>query len=533
VELTYSRLRATDPVRWRSTALAWRRWATLAGRWASGLGGQVARLRSAWSGMAATAAADYLGRLRHRLTLFRVTCWVADQALSEFAAALGRARALLARAVETAHRAGLVISAGGVVQAPPPIPGSGAPMRAAYRAAVQRTAATEAAAQLAVALSVAESADATAAGRITELLAAGDTATAMLHPSAGPAAVRRWWADLSPAARLRLTVTRAVWLGSLDGVPAAYRDVANRLRLAEERADVDRVIAGAAGGERRRLRKVRDGLEALMDRLDGDDGPRGYLLRLDPAGEGRAVVALGDPDRAGAVLTHVPGMTADLASSATELTRAERVAVRAGELDPARAASAVMWLDYDAPDFVDEAAGRSRADAAAAALRRFQDGLRATHEDGPARFTVLGHSYGSLVVGRAAATAGLAADAVVFVGSPGVGVDSADRLHVPAGQVWSTSSRSDVIQYAPLAPDGLVKDLALSRLVPGAGALLAFGRPEDELWHGRNPSDPGFGARVFASQADAGHLGYWEPGRPALDALAGITLGRDPDVTPR
>jgi hypothetical protein len=536
VEVTYARLRATDPGRWRASALAWRRWAAVVGRWASDLGGQVSRLLSAWSGAAATAAADYLGRLRQRLSLFRVACWTADQALSEFAAALGRARALLARAVETARRAGLAINDSGGVEAPEPIGVSAAPVRAAYRTTVRRAAATEVSADLAAALSVAAAADEAAAGRIIDVLTSDLAAPALPLASAGPDDVRRWWAGLSPGRRRWLAVTRAASLGSLDGVPAGYRDLANRLRLAEQRADLDRAVAGAAGGERRRLRVIRDALDALADRLDGDDGPRGYLLRLDPAGEGRAVVALGDPDRAGAVLTHVPGMTADLASYDKELARAERVAVRAGELDPATATSAVMWLDYDAPDFLDEAAGRSRAEAGAVALRRFQDGLRASHEDGPARHTVLGHSYGSLVVGSAAAVPGLAADRVVFVGSPGVGVESAGRLHLPPGEVWSTTSRSDVIQYAPVAPDGLVKDLALSRLVPGAGALLAFGRPEDELWHGRNPSDPAFGARVFASQADAGHPGYWEPGRPALDALANITLGRSDvggDVTPR
>jgi hypothetical protein len=248
-------------------------------------------------------------------------------------------------------------------------------------------------------------------------------------------------------------------------------------------------------------------------------------LRLDLAGDGRAVVALGDPDRADNILTQVPGMTADLASYGGELSRAERVAVRAAQLDPSVSTSAVMWLDYDAPDFVDEAAGASRAEAGADGLRRFQEGLRATHDGGPAHQTVLGHSYGSLVVGRAAAGPGLDADSVVFVGSPGVGVDSAAQLHVPSDQIWSTTSRSDIIQYAAVAPRSVIEDVFTAVTMPVIGPAVAFATPEDELWFGRNPSDPAFGARVFGSQPDAGHLGYWDPGRPALDAITSITLG--------
>jgi hypothetical protein len=305
--------------------------------------------------------------------------------------------------------------------------------------------------------------------------------------------------------------------------------MANRLLLDERRAELDRAIAGARGHDRNRLRAMRDGLNVLTDRLADGDGPRAYLLRLDLAGDGRAVVALGDPDRSADVLTQVPGMTADLASYNGELSRAERVAERAAELAPATATSAVLWLDYDAPDFVDEAASPRQAEAGAAGLTRFQDGLRAGHLDRTAHQTVLGHSYGSLLVGSAAAQPGLQADDVVFVGSPGVGVDSAKELH--AGQVWSTTSRSDVIQHLPEAPSSLVGDLAIAALSPVPGGLAVFGRPEDDLWFGTNPSDPKFGAHVFASQPDGGHLGYWDRGGPALDAITEITVGRD--VTPR
>ena len=441
-------LEATNPALWRDAALDWRRWAAAAGRWAAELTSCAAGLRAVWTGAAADALAARIGALVRRLTLFRLGCWAADQALSEFSAALARAK-----------------------------PGAD--------------------------LAAATAADDTTAGRLLALFGTAAEPPGIDPPSceAAPAEVARWWAKLSPAHRDWLSATQPGWIGSLDGVPAAARDRANRLLI--------------------------DGLP--LGGMLPEDGPRAYVLRVDPAGDGQAVIALGDPDKAGHVVTNVPGMTADLASYEGELTRAERIAVRAADLAPDRATSSIMWLGYDAPDFLGEAAGRSSANAGATGLRRFQEGLRAAHEGPAARQTVVGHSYGSLVVGTAAARPGFHADSLVFVGSPGVGVDSAARLHAPPGEVWASTSRSDVIQYAAVSPGSLAQDLALSQLRP-AGALLAFGRPEDDLFFGVNPADPSFGARRFPSQPDAGHLGYWEG--PALDALATIALGRG-DVIPR
>ena len=547
--VTYARLRATDPGRWRAAAAAWRAWAALAGRWSAELGPLVARLRSAWSGAAATAAFARLGRLRRVLDLFRLLCWEADQTLSEFAAALDRARTLLARAVATATHAGLVIDDEGVVTTAARSGGAALsrPRAGPYRAdrasqaggagqAAAQAGADQAMAELSAALRLAAEADAAATSRLTDvaaLAAAPDAPPAPATPlppcTATAADVHRWWDTLTPEQRRWLTATEPGWLGPLDGVPAAFRDLANRLLLDDRRAELDRELdraaSGACGSELPRVEGLRHGLGALADRLAGDAGPRAYLLHLDLAGDGRAVVALGDPDRADNVLTQVPGMTADLASYGGELARAERVAVRAAQLGPSASTSAVTWLDYDAPDFVDEAAGAGRAEAGAERLRRFQDGLRATHDGGPAHQTVLGHSYGSLVVGTAATGPGLDADSVVFVGSPGVGVDSAAHLSVPPGQVWSTTSRSDIIQYAAVAPRSVIEDLVTAGTVPLIGPAVAFATPEDALWFGRNPSESAFGARVFASQPDAGHLGYWDPGRPALDAITSITLG--------
>jgi hypothetical protein len=485
-------LRATDPGRWRDTATAWRAWAATAGRWAAELRAHATRLRTIWTGSAADAATAHLATLIRRLNLFRLGCWIADQALSEFATALTRSRSMLG-----GTPAGVTVADNGTVSGHP-------------AAAVRDTAAT-----ITAALTIAAEADGAATSRLSELDTGGTASPPTSDPpscTATPAQVRQWWEALTPAQRRWLLATEPGRLGPLDGVPAGVRDLANRLTLDELPARLP-------------------GLDALRNRLADGDGPRAYLLQIDPAGEGRAVVALGDPDRAAHVLTQVPGMTADLASYGAELARAERIATRATELAPQHATSTVMWLGYDAPDFVHEAASRSQATTGATGLRRFQDGLRATHLGAPAHQTVLGHSYGSLVVGTAAAQPGLATDDVVFVGSPGVGVDSAAELGVPADRVWSSTSHSDVIQWAAVSPRSLVEDLALSQAVPG-GALLAFTRPEDDLYFGTNPSDPAFGARVFASEPDAGHLGYWEPGSAALDALAGIAVGRD-DVIPR
>jgi hypothetical protein len=475
--VTYDRLRTTDPARWTAAALSWRRWAALAGVLCGEFAPLAERLHAAWSGAAADAAVARLEVFRRRLVLFRLLCWRADQALSEFAAALQRARALLERA--RARAAG----------AEPALDDP----------------------DLADALRVAASADGSATARLAELSVVPVAPATLTRPdcTATPARVRQWWAGLSAAERMWLLAAEPASVAGLDGIPAADRDLANRLLLADRR---DQLLRGGADAGRLR------GLDRLAGRLEDERGPRAYLMGLDVSGDGRAVVAFGDPDRAANVLTHVPGMTSDLASLDHELVRAERVATRAAELGPAAGTSSLVWLDYDAPDFLQEAWSARPAEEGAAGLRRFQDGLRATHDGPAARQTVLGHSYGSLVVGKAA-TGALDADGVIFVGSPGVGVDSAAGLTIPADRVFSSTSISDPIQYGAVSPATVARHLLPGPPVTG---------PADDLWFGHNPSDPAFGARVFGSQWNGGHLGYWEPDRPALDALARITLGGAP-----
>jgi len=530
--ITYEQLRSAEPSAWRTAGTAWHRVTELVDRRAAEVARARGGLRQSWSGPASDGAGRALDDLRGALTASRTAFVEIDQVLAEHAAAVAAAKAKLVTSVAAAP-AGLRVAPDGSVSLDR---GMVRPDRPDLPLTGQR--ANEVAAAIRDALARATAADRDAAARLAGLAAAADAGWVVEPPPyrppacAEPATVRRWWDRLGPAQQRWLVQHEPDVVGRLDGVPASARDQANRLLLEDHRSRLlnrrslllaRRIRTPDEAREIARIDRSLDGLDAIGHRLAATHGPRAYLLALDPAGDGRAVVSVGNPDRADNVLTYVPGMTSDLPSIGGELDRAYAMAARCAKLGPAETTATVLWLDYDAPDFIHEAARAEQAGAAGPALHRFQEGLRATHEGPAAQQTVLGHSYGSLVVGMAARDHGLAADSLVFVGSPGVGVDHASDLRVPADRVWASTAHDDVIQYAAPSARSAVERLALAASVPAAGLVLLAGIPHEDLWYGRNPSDPDFGGRLFGS-AFRGHVGYWDPDNPALDGMARIAL---------
>jgi hypothetical protein len=317
---------------------------------------------------------------------------------------------------------------------------------------------------------------------LAERLGATGPAAVPAVPAGGePDEVAGWWAGLSLAAQLAAVRGCPELVGGLDGVPAWARDRANRELLRR---------AGAAGAAARAV------AAALTAEEDG--GTPVQLLELDLA-TGRAAVVLGDLDTATDVGVLVPGMgttiTGDLGAVVGEAARVRAVATAVA---PAAAVATVAWLGYRAPGNLLEADSIADARSGGAQLDRTLAGVAATRDAAGRprpRTTVLAHSYGTLVAREAAGRPGrLAADAVVLLGSPGMGHGGAAGLEAP--EVYAAGSLGDPVSH--------------------------LGR------YGAEPTAPSFGATRLPTDTWQPHSSYYDPDRPTLAALGRVVAGTQP-----
>lgn len=185
---------------------------------------------------------------------------------------------------------------------------------------------------------------------------------------------------------------------------------------------------------------------------------------------------------------------------------------------PATTAS-VLWLGYDAPDTVAHATSPTYAEDAASSLSSFTDGLRATYQDSQANLTMTGHSYGSTTIGIAARDEGLNVDNMIFIGSPGVGVDTATDLKIDPENVWASRNEEDIIGTATEDNQHMAAGAAETWWT-GPGMLVGAGigyltADHDEMVLGTDPTADSCGGNTFTS--DASREGSWVPGSEQLD----------------
>jgi len=194
-----------------------------------------------------------------------------------------------------------------------------------------------------------------------------------------------------------------------------------------------------------------NGYKAVQGELQSDDGMPRFLGLLDD--EGHAAVSIGNPDTATRNATFVPGTGQDLPRLQYSTEDAEamfQAALRADSNLRVEDVSVTTWMGYDRPMNLFDAASPGHAHDGGADLAAFQEGVRASHEGPQSINTVVGHSYGSTLVGAAASGGNeLNVDNVIAVGSPGMLVDNAADLNLgPGADVYATRARFDPINIA-------------------------------------------------------------------------------------
>ncbi|MFK4145628.1 alpha/beta hydrolase [Streptomyces sp. NPDC004065] len=352
----------------------------------------------------------------------------------------------------------------------------------------------------------------------------------------------QWWKNLTDEQRADYMAVHPDSIGWMDGLPATVRDEANRTVLAETRGtaqvELDAWMAKEPAryqtihqlnpntgeevevpvttpeseaawqkweAKRKDLQGRIDGMDAIQSRYDdfvGDESTRPYLLGFDNHNLGHAVVSIGNPNTADNVVTYVPGTGSNLSGVHGLISRAELLQDQARITDPTHSTASILWLGYDPPQSLvpDATYDTHWADNARGPLSNFLAGLDAAHHGEHVNSTILGHSYGSLVVGETMRDyPDLPVNNAILVGSPGAGVDNAKDLHIPADHVWAATARNDMVNMAP--PDAG----PLAPLNPNAYRHLF---DDHSVMYGTDPTSDEFGGRTF--KVGDGHLPGWD-----------------------
>ena len=336
--------------------------------------------------------------------------------------------------------------------------------------------------------------------------------------TASPAAAAAFFAALSPPAQSALAERYPELVGPVDGAPLAVRYRANHLLAVAHLAKLERLrraTRGDFGPDWESFRWIGGHLDHQRPTdLEVDNARRWaeigrQLLRFDTSGDGEIVEVLGDLETARHLAVLVPGVGNDLAGFEDGL-RANATALLegAGRADVA----VVAWLGYDPPDDLLAATNRHPV-AAARSLSSFLAGLGISVGQN-IHMSIIGHSYGSLVTGRALQM-GAVVDEVVFIGSPGVGVDHVSKLGLPATtRVWAGRAASDPIRFA--------------RAIECLEVIPVCYPSDDRLFFGVDPTDPDFGARRFPVEEEPvrdAHSAYFRRGSESLRSLTAILVG--------
>lgn len=349
-----------------------------------------------------------------------------------------------------------------------------------------------------------------------------------------PEEVYQWWASLSDEEKAKL---RGDWpdkIGNLDGIPVEDRDKANRIimerdinRPAEVAASrgvtVEEVLAhpDQYGMNPQMMDRYHNGLKT-REALEGtakEARAQTYLQVYDPerfGGDGRAAIAIGNPDASPNTAVVVPGTGNSVEGGWLAGSDAVNLYKEANAADRAHPTAVVAWMGYDAPDALyDPRVGTTAlAREGGELLAADVNALNVTNR-GDNHMTVLGHSYGSTTVSDAAAGFGMRADDVVLVGCPGTDMaSSAADFHLnEGGHLYVGAASTD-----PVTQLGAIPQVP----VPGTDMSVSLGT---------DPALDGYGSTRFKAEVPgltwphSDHSQYYTPGYESLYSMGDIVSG--------
>ncbi|MFI1578604.1 alpha/beta hydrolase [Embleya sp. NPDC020630] len=552
-------LRAANFESWRESARAWRttagKLAELENTFRTGVNDGVEA--AGWKGQAAGTADQDLEVTVRQIAVSASQAQTIAIATERAASELPAIQTMFRAAIQEAETSGLQIvenPGGYTVQAAGPPEAAGNPTPA--DAARQQSAIDGFVARFDTLLRQASEADAKFAATLTTLMPA-DVAETRLDawqnsiedtqrvaglygvgpvPTLDPTQTAAWWRGLSDEQRALYLAAYPRRLGSMDGLPAAVRDTANRTALDQRLTELAPALAGgkSPNHDKREWENLTEIKKQLVAGYTRPPGKELLLLKFgDKFLDGQVIMSVGDPDKAKNVSISVPGTDATVTNGLEGgIKRIDAMQHAVDTLTPGGSSNvaSVFWLDYDAPEkgasgLSGSMIGWDRSQEGASRLNSFVNGVRAQGNDH--HITMIAHSYGTTVVGDAArAGSGLAVDDVVSLGSPGMHVKRAQDLHMDPTHVWAeravgTSKDTLVVEGGAYSHGADHK--------PGGRSLVdtILGEGSDPI----TPTDKEFGGNVMSGDAHA-HDEYWNPGSESLTNQAKIVMGMYNDPNP-
>jgi hypothetical protein len=500
----------------------------------------LAQLTSGWRGDAAAAALARAEKDLQRLLGLQIRLQVLQSALNSGGTQLSALRTHILDAAGQATALGGLVSDDGSVQATGIGDFMTPALAAAYTALLRKLLETFDAVDQATASAL------TTAAPQAPPRASGPK---IPDPGADPQQVNQWWESLSPQERQGLADEAPERIGNLNGIPVAIRDDANRRVL---NRDLDRVRQAAANARvsneavladpgryeltQRDVTRYRNA-EQVEIGIDFNGQPDANHVPKNPislhsyqpeafGGQGRAALAIGNPDEADNTAVLVPGTGNSVRDRYLVKPDALNVYHEMQSADPAKRNSVMLWMGYDAPDSPTDLriAQTDLARQGGSMLASDVNALDVTNGAKDSHVTVIGHSYGSTTVADAAAGFGMHTDDVVLIGPPGTDLaKSAADFHLPDGaHVYVGAASSDPVTHLGS------KHIPITPFPPTPFDTPSAGIP---VGLGTDPTLDGFGSTRFKAEVPGltnpfgDHSEYFTGGSESLYAIGDITSG--------